>query len=269
MRSRYLSCCEATWRLFGFEIHGKFPSVERLFVHLPGLNFVSVHEDEDLHAVTDDPNSEKSSLTEWFVANQASSVSRDLTYCEFPSWYTWDGSHKVWTRRRKGVKLGRLRYIHPSTGEPFYLRMLLMVVRGAKSYKDVRTYEGTLYHTFREACQARGLIGDDTEWFHVFDEAIIWATAYQLRNLFMTILVYGDVGNVRGLFDKYWKYMTDDILRRHRIAIGDHSYIPSDSLLLSGLMKGWGNFLSIMVCPYLPTTYQICLLHWVTLVETG
>jgi len=30
IRSRYLSCCEANWRLFGFEIHGKFPPVERL-----------------------------------------------------------------------------------------------------------------------------------------------------------------------------------------------------------------------------------------------
>lgn len=25
MKSRYLSCCEDTWRLFGFEFHGKFP----------------------------------------------------------------------------------------------------------------------------------------------------------------------------------------------------------------------------------------------------
>ena len=59
MKSRYLSCYEATWRLFGFvfgfEIHGKFPPVERLFVHLPGLNFVIVQEDTDLQSVVNDP----------------------------------------------------------------------------------------------------------------------------------------------------------------------------------------------------------------------
>ena len=48
IRLRYLSCCEATWRLFGFEIHGKFPPVERLFVHLPGMNFVTLIENADL-----------------------------------------------------------------------------------------------------------------------------------------------------------------------------------------------------------------------------
>ena len=63
-------------------------------------------------------------------------------------------------------------------GDAFYLRMLLMVVRGALSYEDVRTYEGIVYNTFREACQARGLIGDDSEWAFLFDEAIRWASAF-------------------------------------------------------------------------------------------
>ena len=90
IRSRYLSCCEATWRLFGFEIHGKFPSVERLFVHLPGMNFVTLDENADLQEVIDDPESEKSMLTQWFTANQISSAGHDLTYCQFPTRYTWD-----------------------------------------------------------------------------------------------------------------------------------------------------------------------------------
>lgn len=153
IRSRYLSCCEATWRLFGFEIHGKFPSVERLFVHLPGMNFVTLDESADLQEVVDDPESEKCMLTEWFTANQISSAGHDLTCCQFPTRYTWD-SDKTWKLRKRGTKLGRLRFVHISTGETFYLRMLLMVVCGARSYEEVRTYEGTVYSTFREACQA-------------------------------------------------------------------------------------------------------------------
>lgn len=237
MKSRYLSCCEAIWRLFGFEIHGKFPPVERLYVHLPRMNFVTVREDANLGDVVQDESSQMSSLTEWFVANQQSSGGHDLTYCQFPNRYTWDGTAKLWTTRKKGFKLGRLRYVHPSAGETFYLRMLLMVVKGAKSYEDVRTYEGTIYCTFREACQARGLIGDDTEWSFVFDEAIIWATPYQLRNLFTMILVYCDVGNVRALFDKYWRYMAEDITYRLRATINNPSYVPVDTVLQTTLMK--------------------------------
>ena len=49
-------------------------------------------------------------------------------------------------------------YVNPIEGERFYLRMLLMIVKGAKDYKDIRTYNGTVYSTFREACAARGLL---------------------------------------------------------------------------------------------------------------
>lgn len=237
MKSRYLSCCEAIWRLFGFEIHGKFPPVERLYVHLPGMNFITVREDTNLGDIVDDEASQMSSLTQWFVANQQSSSGHDLTYCQFPNRYTWDGTSKLWTVRRRGFKLGRLRYVHPSAGETFFLWMLLMVVKGAKNYEDVRTHAGILYPTFREACQARGLIGDDTEWSFIFDEAVLWATPYQLRNLFMTILVYCEVGNVRALFDRYWKYMADDITYRLRVAIDNPSYVPLDIVLQAALMK--------------------------------
>jgi len=81
------------------------------------------------------------------------------------------------------------------------------------------------------------LIGDDTEWPFLFDKAIAWASAYQLRNLFMTVLVYRDVSNVRALFDQYWKYMADDIGYHLRIALNNLSYIVPDSVMQSGLMK--------------------------------
>jgi hypothetical protein len=49
--------------------------------------------------------------------------------------------------------------------------MLLMIVTGATSYKDIRTYKGTVYQTFKEACAARGLLKDDNKWYKTFDEA--------------------------------------------------------------------------------------------------
>lgn len=120
IKSRYLSYCEAVWTLLRFEIHGKFPAVEHLFVHLPGMNFVAVHDEDDLQEVAVDPDSQKSMLTEWFTVNQSASAGHHLTYCQFPSLFTWELDHKTWSRRRIGFKIGTLRYVHPSTGENFY-----------------------------------------------------------------------------------------------------------------------------------------------------
>ena len=55
--------------MLGLEIHEKSPAVERLQVHLLGMNIVAVSEEDDLEGVLEDPDSAKSTLTEWFVAN--------------------------------------------------------------------------------------------------------------------------------------------------------------------------------------------------------
>jgi hypothetical protein len=57
--------------------------------------------------------------------------------------------------------------------------------------------------TFRVACEARGLLEGDNEWILLFDEVIVSASAYQLRQLFGTVVLYCSVGNVCALFDKY------------------------------------------------------------------
>ncbi|XP_066161913.1 uncharacterized protein [Oryza sativa Japonica Group] len=103
---------------------------------------------------------------------------------------------------------------------------------GAQSYADVRTYDGVVYGTYREACEARGLLEGDNEWHLLFDEAIVTASSAQLRQLFVTVLLYCSVGDVRSLFDKYWLYMTDDIHNRLKKALDNpHCVIPHDHLL--------------------------------------
>lgn len=48
--------------------------------------------------------------------------------------------------------LGRIRHVSPSTGELFYMRMLLMVVRGAQGFEDLKRHAGVTHVTYREAC---------------------------------------------------------------------------------------------------------------------
>jgi hypothetical protein len=100
-------------------------------------------------------------------------------------------------------KVSRMYYVHPSAGELFYLRVLLMIVKGARNYVDVRTSNNRIYITFREACDTRGLLESDIEWDILFDEAIVSASSYQLREVFVMVVLQCSVSNVHALFDKY------------------------------------------------------------------
>ena len=55
-----------------------------------------------------------------------------------------------------------------------------MIVKGPKTYEDIRTYNGVVYKTFKDACAARGLLSDDKEWYNTFEEAVNWETSLEL-----------------------------------------------------------------------------------------
>ena len=53
--------------------------------------------------------------------------------------------------------------------------VLLTIVRGAKSFEELRKIDGTEYAIFCEACLAMGLVIDNSEWDNALFEAYIWA----------------------------------------------------------------------------------------------
>jgi hypothetical protein len=142
-------------------------------------------------------------LTEWFTTNKICVAARDLTYCDFPTKYTWDAKNKKKRKQREhGMKIGRFYYVNPMKGERFYLQMLLIIVKGAQSYDDIKAYKGIIYNTFKEACAARGLLNNDNEWYWTFSEAASWVTSYQLRQLFITMLLFCGIQNEQVFFEK-------------------------------------------------------------------
>lgn len=201
------------------------------------MNRVTFSEEDDIADVVVRRRSKKTSLTEWFEMNRKNPRCRDLTYCEFTTRYTWYPDKRKWSARGKDTKVSRIRYVHPTTGELFYLRMRLMTVRRACSYEDLMTHAGKLRGTFREACQARGLLGDDREWERVFEETVHWATPRQLRDLFVTVLMYCDVGDAGTLFTKFWGYMAEDLSYQIRVALRNRNYVVPDALLQIHLVR--------------------------------
>ncbi|GJX35011.1 DNA helicase [Tanacetum coccineum] len=96
-------------------------------------------------------------------------------------------------------------------GDLFYFRMLLCHQKGCKSPDEVRTVNGQMLPTFRAACEALGLLGDDKEWDIALEESTASTTSKEIRVLFAQILIYCDVADPVKLWAKHWEAMQDDI----------------------------------------------------------
>ncbi|WOG83732.1 hypothetical protein DCAR_0102910 [Daucus carota subsp. sativus] len=231
---RYLSSAEACWRIFEFPIHHHKPVVIKLVFHLENEQQVYFREDETLTTVVDriDPNA--TMFIQWFRVNREDPAARELTFVEFPEKYFWDNTGKIWQRRKKKMcVIGRMVYVHPTAGERFYLRMLLNIVKGATSFEDVRTVNGVVYNTYKEACFHHGLLECDDEWHTAITDASTHQTGAQLRELFVTLLLFCDISDVRALWDKHWKSFSDDIEHRQRKHFPNRAFVINDEQLES------------------------------------
>jgi hypothetical protein len=113
-------------------------------------------DDDDVQEVATRSAISRTMLTEWFKTNQESEVTRSLTFDQFPQQWVWNRKLKRWTLRKQGFAIGRMYYAHPTSGERYYLRMLLNYVKGATSYEHLQTMDGKVHDTFKDACIVMG-----------------------------------------------------------------------------------------------------------------
>jgi hypothetical protein len=148
-------------------------------------------------------------------------MARRLTYQEFPNHFVLNSDpinpqSKVWRPRQKNTfALGRMTYVGPTAGERFHLRMLLMVVRGPKSFDDLKTIDHEICETFHDACLKRGLLEDDGEWELCLRDAAEIQTGSQLRHLFTTLLLFCTPTQPDNLWITFRDKICDDL--RHKL----------------------------------------------------
>ncbi|KAK9675584.1 hypothetical protein RND81_11G017000 [Saponaria officinalis] len=215
---KYLSAYEAAWRIFEFEIHKRNPAITRLPVHLEGEQAVVLKDKDNIKVVIERANENETMLMGWLTANTIYPEARTLTYGQFPTKFVWtDG---CWTRRNKGMSIGRMAFVHPTAGERYYLRQLLNYVKGARTFEEIRTAEGHTYKSYKEACSAMGLLNNDKEWHNALQEANQWAMPSQLRELFVTMLLFCEVTDVVTLWNNSYVMISNDIERKKRKLFG-------------------------------------------------
>ncbi|GKF25922.1 hypothetical protein Tco_0081816, partial [Tanacetum coccineum] len=211
---RYICPHEAYWRIFKFNIHNRHTPVQILSVHKENMQPLTFRDSQSLASIVDDEKKKKTTLTEW---------------------------------QRKGEgSIGSLVYVHHASGELFYLRMLLCHQQGCKTFKDIRTVNKVIYDTYRAACEALGILGDDKEWHTALEEAAFSSTHTELHNLFVQILIFCEVASPKRLCDTYWRKMSDDIPKlmseTHRIPnlhINDPELQAKVLYELEVIMKGY------------------------------
>ncbi|XP_015944077.1 uncharacterized protein LOC107469212 [Arachis duranensis] len=217
---RYISACEASWRLFGFEIQYKEPNVIRLPFHLPNEQNVLYEDYQLIENVIDAAVSKDSMFIGWFKANKNFDLARTLTYAEMPSLFVWDKRGYMWRPRKQGNVIGRLTHIPHSHGEEYFLRLLLNYQKGCQTFADVHSVGGIVYDTFKEACYALGLLQDDREFIDALNEASAWASPNYFRRLFAMLLMSNNIVRPDMVWEKCWQHCVDNSLLSGRHNLG-------------------------------------------------
>ena len=227
----YLSGSESCWKIFNYKMHSRNPNVVIMKLHLPRQHLVYYTPDDDLAAKMANEATAKTMLTEWFTNNKKERVNPlpesklgknlqgetkprgpELLYIEYVEHYTWVATPRYWKRRTQNDKvIGRMHRLSPKAGESFYLRILLLHVRGAESWQELLTHDGTVHDSFKEACVARGLLRDDEEWHRCMRDAACMETGYQLLCLFTNILLHCNIAKPFELWTAHKKELGADI----------------------------------------------------------
>ncbi|XP_071699224.1 uncharacterized protein [Rutidosis leptorrhynchoides] len=162
---RYVSSSEAIWRILKFDIHHHHPSVIRLPFHLKGQHQIIFDKKELIDVVLEKSSVNTSMFIKWMNCNVSKQEARELTYAEFPTKFIWNKDNRSWIRRKRNTgAIGRIHHVAPASCDLYFLRILLNKVKGPTSYEDIRTVNGQVFNSYRDACYDLGLLDNDKEY---------------------------------------------------------------------------------------------------------
>ena len=80
---------------------------------------------------------------------------------------------------KKTKCFGRIYTVNPADIERYYLRILLLHVKGPQSFDDIRTVDVILCNSFQHAVEKLHLTINDAEWKECLQEAVIYQSCGQ------------------------------------------------------------------------------------------
>lgn len=236
LNCRYVSAPEAVWRLRESKMHDRSHAVQRLPVHLPNqqlIYFDEGHEEEAILAA----QSKLTKLEDFFKLNEADENAHNMLYTDLPLHYVYVKNQ--WQRRQRGANkvVSRMYSVSPRHEERFYLRTLLLHIRGPKGFTDLRRYEGAVHQTFKAAAIANGLLQSDCEWVRCLQDAVTYEMPRQLRDTFAFILCFGQPASPINLWEQFKDEFILDFSQSmtHEIAINNALHAINNTLQQHGM----------------------------------
>ena len=184
-----MSSIEACDKIFGFKRIYMSHTIYRLSIHLEDEQPVVFTEDT-VDEVAERATNRHTMLTGWFHLNRNDESANNMLYMEIPDRYVWSKTNYEWTLRKQNEVITRLHWIHPANKELYHLRMLLLNVRGATSFEDLRTVDGEVFDTYTDAAVAANLIDNDLQWNTCLEEALAIELPHRVRFLFSMICIH-------------------------------------------------------------------------------
>lgn len=214
--NRMIGSCEAAWRILGFDTNYRSVGVKALGIHeenLDTLIFRAINPRAALDQTT--------TLIRYLNRSNIPEMD-NLTYIQFYEVYkeyTIDVEGaipcpvgKKWLRKRKrGIFVARIYWIHPNAGDLFYLRNLLIHFP-ARSFRELRTVRGVHYETAQAACKAHGLLTGLDEHLDTLREADKEGfRGAQIRRFFISLII-GQGAPARVIWDELKDLLAEDFL---------------------------------------------------------
>jgi len=248
IEARYVGPVEASWRILGKKLQDKSHSIIRLPVHLPNEHNIIIENEFTEDAMTAALN-QVTMLIDYFSLNSRDEEAKQYLYIEIPRYYTFK-KEKVngrnvsrWVKRKSHYNcIGRMYSVNPTQIELFHLRLLLLTVKGATSFNDLRTINGQFYQSFSATCLALGLIEDDDEWKQTMNEAVGWMMPRQLRRLFVRILLHCQPLHPEELWESFKLAMSEDYIRQLGILHGQKKAYMRINIMLNAEGKTFADF---------------------------
>ena len=92
--------------------------------------------------------------------------------------------------------------------------MLLLHEAGTQSFEGLRTVDGQLGDTFRDAARRGGLPTNDNEWECCMTQVALFQMSRQLRRFFATLCAYSTVGDPAAIWEHHTVAPAGDLQRR-------------------------------------------------------
>lgn len=126
-----MSPCESIWRIFAFDIHMRWPAIQKLNSHLPNNEFVCFGDQERIDYVFARKFENRTLFFAWMNTNVRYPEAQKFTYQQFREYFVFNNDLQKWRPRKNGLAIGRLNFFFSSIWQVVLFKDVAMFKLGA------------------------------------------------------------------------------------------------------------------------------------------